>query len=87
KLQTVGLCGGHDRMVVRGAMDKRAFIAFYLREGKLIAADAVNRPQEFAAARQLMAKGLSPDPEVLADETRTMQDITQSALSERMDIL
>ncbi|PPE72533.1 pyridine nucleotide-disulfide oxidoreductase [Solimonas fluminis] len=68
KLQMVGLSQGHDRLVVRGDLQKsRDFSAFYLREGRLIAADVVNRPQEFLLAKKLVAAGAMPDPARLAD--------------------
>ena len=48
KLQIAGLSQGYDELVVRGDRDAgRSFAAFYLKEGKLISADCVNRPQEF----------------------------------------
>jgi 3-phenylpropionate/trans-cinnamate dioxygenase ferredoxin reductase subunit len=67
KLQMVGLSRGHDQVVVRGAMAARAFTAYYLKAGTLIAADAVNRPAEFMLARKWVSTGLRPDPAQLAD--------------------
>ena len=54
KLQMVGLSAGHDEIVMRGDMAARSFVAFYLRHGRLLAADAVNRPADFMAARKLV---------------------------------
>ncbi len=68
KLQMVGLSQGHDRLVVRGDLQQgRDFSAFYLRQGRLIAADVVNRPQEFMLAKKLVAAAACPDPALLAD--------------------
>jgi 3-phenylpropionate/trans-cinnamate dioxygenase ferredoxin reductase subunit len=67
KLQAVGLADGHDQVVLRGAMDTRSFVVFYLREGAVIAADAVNKPGEFMLARRLVAGGARVDIGHLAD--------------------
>ena len=75
KLQMVGLSQGHDQLVVRGSTSSRSFSAFYLRQGRLIAMDAVNRPQEFMLARQAVAKGVQPDPGHLADEALPLKSV------------
>lgn len=67
KLQMVGLSRGHDEVVIRGDMAARAFTAFYLKEGRLIAADAVNRPADFMVAKKLVMAGLHTSADVLAD--------------------
>ena len=54
KLQMVGLSQGYDQLVLRGdPANQRNFAAFYLREGRMIAADAISRPAEFMLAKQL----------------------------------
>lgn len=69
KLQMVGLSTGFDRMVIRGdPATQRSFAVFYLGDGRLIAADTVSRPQDFMAAKRLVALRASPDPAQLADE-------------------
>jgi len=55
KLQMVGLSEGYDQLVMRGDVAKESFCAFYLRNNVLIAADAVNRPQEFMLAKRMVA--------------------------------
>lgn len=71
KLQIVGLNRGYDEVVVRGDRDaSRSFAVFYLREGRLIAADCVNRPQEFVVSRRLIGEGIRVDREQLADESQ-----------------
>jgi 3-phenylpropionate/trans-cinnamate dioxygenase ferredoxin reductase subunit len=69
KLQMVGLSQGYDQLVVRGSTDNESFAAFYLRRGKLISADAVNRAQEFMVAKHLVANAAAIDPQRLADES------------------
>lgn len=74
KLQIAGLSQGFDQVVIRGDIDRqRDFAAFYLREGQLIAVDAVNRPREFMAAKKALLLSRNPDPAKLADECFDIQ--------------
>ena len=71
-----GLSAGHDQAVVRGdAEHGRSFAVFYLREGTLIAVDAVNRAPEFMMSKQLIAERAKVDPARLGDEAVTMKDM------------
>ena len=65
KLQMVGFSADGDTQVLRGDMTSNAFAVFYLKDGKVVAADAVNSPKEFMLCKQLVGK--NADPEVLAD--------------------
>ncbi|WP_101675127.1 NAD(P)/FAD-dependent oxidoreductase [Alloalcanivorax mobilis] len=78
KLQMVGLSEGYDELVIRGERASRSFIAFYLREGVLISADAVNRPQDFMIARRLVAARAQPAPDDLAREDRPLKALVES---------
>lgn len=70
KLQIAGLSQGFDQVVIRGdQFHGRSFVAWYLKQGKLLAADCINRPKEFMVAKQLLVKGLQVDPLKLADES------------------
>lgn len=75
KLQIAGLSHGYDRIVVRGEPASRRFAAFYLKDGALLAVDAIGSPMEFMASRQLIARGARPDPDALADPGVSMKDI------------
>ena len=75
KLQMVGMSQGYDTIVQRGSMDADDFAMFYLREGVLIAVDAVNRPREFMACRKLVPRRPSIDPVKLADESIPMKEM------------
>ena len=75
KLQMVGMSQGHDTIVQRGSMDADDFAMFYLKEGVLIAVDAVNRPREFMACRKLVPQRPRIDPAKLADESIPMQEM------------
>lgn len=65
KLQMVGFSADGDTQVVRGDMDANQFAVFYLKDGKVVAADAVNSPKEFMICKQLIGRVV--DPAVLAD--------------------
>jgi 3-phenylpropionate/trans-cinnamate dioxygenase ferredoxin reductase subunit len=67
KLQAAGLADGHDQVVLRGSMEARSFLIFYLRQGKIIAADAVNKPGEFMLARRLVGAAVTAEISQLAD--------------------
>ena len=75
KLQMVGISDGYDTVVQRGSMDADDFAMFYLKDGVLIAVDAVNRPREFMACRKLVPERPRIDPEKLADESIPMQEM------------
>ena len=75
KLQIAGLSQGYDRVVIRGDISGRSFAAFYLKDGKLIAVDAVNRAPEFMMSKILIEKGATIPPERLADESISMKDM------------
>ena len=68
KLQMAGLSAGHDRAVFRGdPATQRAFAVFYLKDGRLIATDTVNRPQDYMLAKKLISLNATPDVARLAD--------------------
>lgn len=75
KLQIAGLSQDHDTAVVRGDTASRKFAVFYLRNGVIIAADAVNSPPEFLIAKKLIMAGAQVAPERLADTSVSMKEI------------
>ena len=52
----VGFSNDHDTQVVRGNMAENQFAVFYLKDGLVISADAVNSPKEFMVCKQLVGK-------------------------------
>ena len=73
KLQSVGISQGYDRAVIRGDFNARNVAFFYLRAGKLIAADVINRAAEFMVAKKLVSEKICADPAKLADETQPLK--------------
>jgi len=67
KLQSVGLSQGHDAVVVRPPRSAEGFVAFYLRNGHMIAADCVNSIIEFNVAKRLVADKVPVNAAALAD--------------------
>jgi 3-phenylpropionate/trans-cinnamate dioxygenase ferredoxin reductase subunit len=79
KLQIAGLSAGHDEVVLRGDPDDgRSFACFYFADGRLIAADCVNRPQEFMFAKRAITQELSPDRVLLADPDTKLASLLQT---------
>jgi len=74
KLQIVGLSQHYDKVVLRGDPATRSFSCCYLRDGDLIALDAVNHGKDFMAARKLIAERVRPDPGRLADDSLTLKE-------------
>ena len=75
KLQTVGLSGGHDTLVVRGTPALRSFSVIYLKQGRVIALDCVNATRDYVQGRKLVEAGTSATPAVLADPGVPLKDL------------
>ena len=61
KLQMVGFSADGDSQVMRGDMAANQFAVFYLKDGAVVAADAVNSPKEFMICKQLIGKPVDAD--------------------------
>lgn len=75
KLQIAGLSQGYDQAVLRGDPGRRSFSCVYLREGRMIAVDAVNNPKDFLQAKKLIAGGAVYDARRLADAGTELKDL------------
>jgi 3-phenylpropionate/trans-cinnamate dioxygenase ferredoxin reductase subunit len=53
-------------------------MAFYLRGGRVIAADAVSRPAEFMLAKRLVGGGLTAPADRLADPAFPLKSLLES---------
>jgi len=84
KLQMAGLSNDHDEVVVRGdpgvtdASRAGGFVFFYLKAGRLVAADCINRPKEFMASKQLIQARAHPDAAALADQSVILSGLVKS---------
>jgi 3-phenylpropionate/trans-cinnamate dioxygenase ferredoxin reductase subunit len=75
KLQIAGLSQGHDQTVLRGKPDSRSFSCLYLKNGILIAVDAINCPKDFMQAKPLIATRASLPVELLANADIALKDL------------
>ncbi|MFM5886017.1 MAG: NAD(P)/FAD-dependent oxidoreductase [Novosphingobium sp.] len=75
KLQTVGLSTGYDAEIVRGDPATRSFSVIYLRQGRIIAVDAVNMVKDYVQARKLVEEGAAIAEADLADASRPLKEL------------
>ncbi len=75
KLQTAGLSTGHDARVLRGDPKTRSFSVLYLKNGRLIAVDAVNMVRDYVQGRKLIEAGAVIAPERLANVAEALKDM------------
>ncbi len=73
KLQMVGFSADGDTQVLRGDMASHQFAVFYLKNGAMVAADAVNSPKEFMICKQLIGKDV--DAATLADPDADLKSL------------
>lgn len=81
KLQTAGLWTGADEQILRGDPVSRHFAVFYLKDGRVIAVDAVNSAPEYLVGKKLIAAKAKVAPAVLVDTSVSMKDIGARALA------
>lgn len=79
KLQMVGLSDGYEELVIRGKPETPSFIAFYLKNGVIIAADSVNRFGDFMAAKRLVGERIKIAPSRLADDSVPLKSLLVAA--------
>jgi 3-phenylpropionate/trans-cinnamate dioxygenase ferredoxin reductase subunit len=60
---------GSGDTVVRGSLDAGEFSAFYLDDGRVVAALSVGRSDDLGHARRFISEGARPEPGALADES------------------
>jgi 3-phenylpropionate/trans-cinnamate dioxygenase ferredoxin reductase subunit len=67
-----------DDLVVRGSIDARDFLAFYLQAGRVQAAVAMNRGRELRHAIPLIKSGEAVDAARLGDEQTSLDDLSSA---------
>lgn len=69
KLQISGLNQGHNKVIIRGDhITGRSFSCFYFINDRMIAADCINRPQDFVFSKRIISDSLVIDASQLANE-------------------
>lgn len=71
KLQMVGFSSDGNQQVLRGDKTANQFAVFYLKDGIVVAADAVNSPKEFMLCKQMIGKPV--DAVKLADPAQDLK--------------
>lgn len=79
KLQIAGLSQGYDDVVIRGEPDSRTFSCAYLKDGALIAVDAINSPRDFMQSKALIAAHAVIDRASLEDADIALKDLAPAA--------
>jgi len=80
KLQIAGLSQDYDTLIVRGNPADRSVAYFYLKEGRMIAADCIGRIAEFMNAKKLITAKVPVDESELANDSRPFKDIAAELL-------
>jgi 3-phenylpropionate/trans-cinnamate dioxygenase ferredoxin reductase component len=75
KLQIAGVGLPGDTHVVRGDPGTRSFAVFHLRDGVVVAVEAVNAAPEYMMGRRLIANRAQVAPERLADRAVPMKEM------------
>ncbi len=72
----VGFSSDGDSEVVRGDKSANKFAVFYLKDGAIVAADAVNSPKEFMLCKRLI--GQQVDVAALVDPDTDLKTLLQT---------
>ncbi len=74
KIQSVGLSGGHDRIVLRGRPEDGAFSVAYIQDDRLVALDCIGVARDFVQAKAIIAAGARVDANRLLDPATALKD-------------
>ena len=82
KIQIAGMSADYDTVVIRGNPDADAsFSAWYFKDGRFLAVDAINDSVAYAVGTKLLKAGKQPDPASITDisiETKHILNTTKS---------
>jgi 3-phenylpropionate/trans-cinnamate dioxygenase ferredoxin reductase subunit len=74
-LQYAGHAPVWTQAVVRGSVEAQSFTVFYLHDGVVKGAFAIDRGEEIVWAKELIAAQATPDPAMLADEDLDLEGL------------
>ncbi len=80
-LQYAGFHREWDRLVVRGSLEQRSFLAFYLNQGRVDAVVALNRGKDVRRAMPLIRSRTFVDPERLKNEDVDLRSLAPTPTS------
>ena len=75
KLQTAGIAEGSEAAVLRGDPATARFSVWSLRDGRVLAVDAVNDPAAFLASKKIIAAKTPIDAKTLADPATDLKSL------------
>lgn len=78
KLQTVGLSGGYDQVVLRGDPSSRSFSVVYLKDGGVIALDCVNLMRDYVQGKALVKSRQVVSTDQLADASVVLKSLVNA---------
>jgi 3-phenylpropionate/trans-cinnamate dioxygenase ferredoxin reductase subunit len=78
-LQYGGFAHEWDRIVTRGSLGDRDGVAFYLKDGVLLAALGLNRGKDVRRAMKLIRAQARPDPARLADDDTDLRTLAPAS--------
>jgi 3-phenylpropionate/trans-cinnamate dioxygenase ferredoxin reductase subunit len=77
-LQYAGFHMGWDELVIRGSLEQRKFVAFYLQDSHIAAAVAINRGKDLRRSMPLIKARIELDPGKLRDEDIDLRSLVRS---------
>ena len=78
-IQYAGFHAAWDRMVVRGSLAERKFLAFYLAQGRLESVVAINQGRDVRRAVQIIKARVTVDPARLEDPSVDLRTLAPAA--------
>ena len=81
-LQSIGVVSDWDELVIRGSLEDRNFLAFYMRNGSMIGAVGLNRGRDVRRCGPLIRSRMPLDLVALKDEDVDLKKLAAS-ISER----
>ena len=77
----VGHASSWDEIIYRGDLASHDFLAFYVKNNRVLAVAGMNRDHEMAAAEELLRLGLMPTREQLQSNDRSLAEILKAQQS------
>jgi 3-phenylpropionate/trans-cinnamate dioxygenase ferredoxin reductase component len=78
-IQYGGFKGAWDNFVLRGSLEARNFIGYYLKDNTIQSAVSINRAKDLKLTMMLIAKGKAVNPNDLQDESVNLKSLLKSA--------
>jgi 3-phenylpropionate/trans-cinnamate dioxygenase ferredoxin reductase subunit len=78
-VQYAGFHTGWDELVVRGSLEERSAVVFYMQEQRIAAAVAFNRGKDLQRAMSLIKARVQVEPAVLQDESIDLRSLVPGA--------